>query len=112
MAENEKETCVCGFNPPTDPNADCERCQLIVRLSAAERENERLARKVCLALVVFPEPVQCVVDCALDYDPSVDEEPEIDVGEVVSWDKLCHEAYEAAEQILAALTPQSEGGGA
>jgi hypothetical protein len=34
MVENEKETCVCGFNPPDDPNADCERCQLICKLAA------------------------------------------------------------------------------
>lgn len=21
--------CVCGFNPPAEPNPDCERCQLV-----------------------------------------------------------------------------------
>lgn len=28
--------CVCGFNPPEDPNPDCERCMLICRIAELE----------------------------------------------------------------------------
>jgi len=31
MSEN--QDCVCGFNPPDEPNLDCERCQLITKLA-------------------------------------------------------------------------------
>jgi len=31
--------CVCGFDPPNDPNPDCERCQLIVEVARLEKEN-------------------------------------------------------------------------
>ena len=31
--------CVCGFNPPNDPNPDCERCQLVAEVARVEREN-------------------------------------------------------------------------
>jgi hypothetical protein len=34
--------CICGFNPPTDPNADCERCQLVGTISSLRAENLRM----------------------------------------------------------------------
>lgn len=36
--------CVCGFNPPDDPNMDCERCQLIVQRDEARDLARRLWR--------------------------------------------------------------------
>ncbi len=32
--------CICGHNPPADPNPDCERCRLII-----ERDEARTAMR-------------------------------------------------------------------
>jgi hypothetical protein len=34
--------CVCGSNPPNDPNPDCERCDFVVKVDRLQAENERL----------------------------------------------------------------------
>jgi hypothetical protein len=33
--------CVCGFNPPNDPNPDCERCQLISENHRNQHERDQ-----------------------------------------------------------------------
>jgi hypothetical protein len=77
------------------------------QLASKQQEVERLARKVCLALVAFPESVQELITAATEYDDLVDSTPETDPSEIVAWDELCHEAYQFAEQILAALSPEA-----
>ena len=42
--------CVCGFNPPSDPNPDCERCQLICHAARLEKERDE-ARELARCLV-------------------------------------------------------------
>ena len=34
--------CVCGYGPPNDPNLDCERCRLVVRVAELKQEVEQL----------------------------------------------------------------------
>ena len=45
--------CVCGFNPPIDPNPECERCQLVAEverlqlyISQIEHDGNQLRIKV------------------------------------------------------------------
>jgi len=38
--------CVCGFDPPNDPNPDCERCQLICKVARLEKENAILKKQL------------------------------------------------------------------
>ncbi len=41
--------CVCGFNPPGEPNPDCERCRLVTENARLRAANRALAA-ACEAL--------------------------------------------------------------
>jgi hypothetical protein len=47
--------CVCGFNPPDDPNPDCERCQLVTEVTRleGERDEAREAAKLLWQVAMY-----------------------------------------------------------
>jgi hypothetical protein len=97
MAENEKETCPkCGAEMGTRPHygwVDGPSC-LTARLSAAERENERL-RAACANAIDLPELIGRLEHEHRQYLRAC---IETDVAEIVA-------------NLKAALTPPAEGGG-
>lgn len=52
MSED-RQQCVCGSDPPKEPNVDCERCGFIVRIAELERERDILISMLPRQLIVF-----------------------------------------------------------
>jgi hypothetical protein len=73
-AEWSERTCVCGHRPPREANPDCERCQLIAALEAAEKRATDAELRVKTAVVYLRAMVasECP-SCRLDARAAIEQ---------------------------------------
>lgn len=96
------ECCVCGFNPPSDPNEDCERCRLIARVATLEAERDAavdlMVQSIWDAVDADddgnPPPIEFHRWVALDWWGWDDESKELEVTD-------CHTKDQARAHVLA-----------